>query len=102
MTKRTKRIVIWSMLAATLVALAIPKIFTDDADASGAGERGGAQAGARPVSGSGGGAGRGGGAGGGRGPVSVQAVVVAREQLDDALRVTGTLLPNEQVDLQSE
>ena len=96
MTQRTKRILIWSTLAAALVALAIPKLFTKNADATGRGP--GAPAGIRPA----GGAGSGGGRGGGRGPVSVRAVIADRKVLDDALRVTGSLLPNEQVDLQSE
>lgn len=107
MSKKTKRIVIWTMLAAALVALAWPKIFTDDAAAL-AGGPGGDRGGARitPAGGSAGARGPGGagvgGRGGGRGPVSVNAVIVEAGVLDDDLRVTGTILPNEQVELQSE
>lgn len=100
MSKRTKRIVIWSLLAAALVALALPKILSnDDPVGPGPGGPGGARAmpaGGAPARGSGG------GGGGGRGPTSVRAVIVAGSALDEDLRVTGTLLPNEQVELQSE
>jgi membrane fusion protein (multidrug efflux system) len=102
MSKRTKRIVIWSLLGAALVALALPKLMNGSDGSSGAhagasAKRAG-RADARGASGARG-AGRSGGA---AGPVSVRAVIVSTGSLDDDLRVTGTLLPNEQVDLQSE
>lgn len=101
MTLRTKRIVIWSSLAAAVIALALPKILSEKADANGgeSGARNAASGGSRGATPSSGSGARGGGA---KGPVAVRAVVLASEQLDDALRVTGTLLPNEQVDLQTE
>jgi membrane fusion protein, multidrug efflux system len=102
MSKRTKRIVIWSMLALVLAALALPKLTSDDAAGAPGGPGGAPGAGARAVPAAGGkGGGRTGG-GAGRGPVSVRAVVISEGALDDDLRVSGTLLPNEQVELQSE
>jgi membrane fusion protein, multidrug efflux system len=95
MAKRTKRILIWSLLVVAIAALALPKLVgTSSGGASGK------EASAR-AGGSGGGRGGGGGKGGG-GPVSVRAVVVSSGELDDRLRVSGTILPSEQVDLQSE
>jgi membrane fusion protein (multidrug efflux system) len=99
MSKRTKRIVIWTMLTAVLAALAWPKVFSGEEPDAGAGGPG---AGARAVPAGGGGARGGGGAGGRGGPVAVRAVVVSGGALDDEVRVSGTLLPNEQVELQSE
>lgn len=95
MAKRTKRIIIWSLLVVAIAALALPKLIgTSSGGASGK------EAPAR-AGGSGGGGGRGGGGKGG-GPVAVRAVVVTTGELDDRLRVSGTILPSEQVDLQSE
>ena len=104
------------MLAVALVALALPKILSSDGSVgpSGpSGDRGGARVtpagGPGGATGGGAGGGRGGGSGaargggaGGRGPTAVRAVVVAGSALDEDLRVSGTLLPNEQVELQSE
>ena len=97
MSKRTKRIVIWTLLSAALVALALPKVLSDDTDTAG----GPPSAGARPAAAKGSGA-PGGGRGARGGPVPVRAIVAAQGELDDDLRITGTLLPNEQVDLQPE
>ena len=93
MSRRTKRIIIWSILGLVLVALAIPKLSSDAAPT-----KGGAAAGP-PARGA---AGGGGGRSGGGGPTTVQALVVAPAELTDRLQLSGTILPNEQVELRSE
>lgn len=87
MTKRTKRLIMIGVVALVATGLALPKILSEE-EPSG------------PGSGKGGGGGKGGPGGGG--PVSVNAIVVGGDEVSDEIRVTGTLLPNEQVDLQSE
>jgi membrane fusion protein (multidrug efflux system) len=94
MAKRTKPILIWSLLVVALAALAIPKIIGKSS--------GGASGREAPARAGGAGGTRGGGGKGSGGPVSVRAVVVTPGELDDRLRVSGTILPSEQVDLQSE
>jgi len=84
MTLRAKRITIAVVAAAALVGLAIPKLKSSSKNAAPAAQ------------------GRGGGGGGKGGPVSVKAYVVQPSTLDDRIVVTGTVSPNEQVDLQSE
>jgi membrane fusion protein (multidrug efflux system) len=96
MSKRTKRILIWSLLIAAVAALAIPKLITHSPKGEGA-AKGEAPARAAAPGGS-----RGAGRGGGGSPVAVEAVVVGTGEMADRLRVSGTVLPNESVDLQSE
>jgi membrane fusion protein (multidrug efflux system) len=85
MTQRAKRLTIGAVALAVLVALAIPKLTSSGKTGA---------PGARQ-------AGRSGG-GGASGPVAVRAYVVQPSQLDDEIVVSGTISPNEQVDLQSE
>jgi membrane fusion protein, multidrug efflux system len=87
MTQRAKRFTIGAIALAALIALAIPKLTSSGTNAPG-GKPGAAGA-------------RGGGAGGG-GPIAVKAYVVQPSRLDDQIVVSGTISPNEQVDLQSE
>lgn len=80
MTKRAKRITIGLIGVAVLAGFAIPKLTSSsDKPAAASSSR------------------RGGG-----GPLAVRAYVVAPATLDDRILVTGTISPNEQVDLQSE
>jgi membrane fusion protein (multidrug efflux system) len=83
MTKRTKRIVIWTAALAAITALALPKLTSS-----------------RPSSRDSAADKRGNGAPSKQ--VSVKAYVVTAGQLDDRISVTGSILPNEQIDLQSE
>jgi membrane fusion protein (multidrug efflux system) len=85
MTQRAKRLTISAVALAILVALAIPKLTSSGPK--------------DPLAAKGGGKGRGGAA---AGPVAVKAYVVQPSRLDDQIVVTGTISPNEQVDLQSE
>jgi len=80
MTTRAKRITIGLICVAVLVLLAIPKITSTSGNSAAAPSR---RAGAG-------------------GPLAVKAYVVAPSTLDDRIIVTGTVSPNEQVDLQSE
>lgn len=82
MTLRTKRITIAVAALALLALLAIPKLKSSSKSAAPAAQ------------------GKGGGGKGG--PVAVKAYVVKPSTLDDRIVVTGTITPNEQVDLQSE
>jgi membrane fusion protein (multidrug efflux system) len=86
MTKRTKRLTLWLLAAVIVVGLAIPKLTSLKGNTPAAA--------AKKSSG-----GRGSGS---SGPVAVRAYVVSPETLDDRIAVTGTISPNEQVDLQSE
>ena len=95
MSRRTKRIVIWSLVGIALIALAIPKL-----TGSGTSTKGGAAAAAATPKG-GAASGKGGARGAG-GPTAVQAMVVAPAGLSDRLQLSGTVLPNEQVELRSE
>jgi membrane fusion protein (multidrug efflux system) len=88
MTQRAKRLTIGAIALVALAALAIPKLTSSSkAGAAGAGAAGAKQ---------------GGKGGGNAGPVAVKAYVVQPSRLDDEIVVTGTISPNEQVDLQSE
>jgi membrane fusion protein (multidrug efflux system) len=83
MSKRTKRIVIWTVTLAAITALAVPKLTSSRSPSkeTAADKRGN---------------------GGPPKQVSVKAYVVTAGQLDDRIAVTGSILPNEQIDLQSE
>lgn len=83
MTKRTRRITLWVLAGVALAGLALPKIASRDSSTKAAAS---------------GGSGR----GGSGGPVNVRAFVVAPSGLTDRITVTGSILPNEQIDLQSE
>ncbi len=81
MTIRAKRITIGLVALAVLAGLALPKLLSSSASSAPAPSRG---------------------RGGGGGPVNVKAYVLQQSTLDDRILVTGTVAPNEQVDLQSE
>jgi membrane fusion protein (multidrug efflux system) len=83
MSKRTKQITLWVLAGVTVAGLALPKIIHRDSSskAKAAGSSGSKHGG---------------------GPVVVRAYVVQPTELSDRISVTGTILPNEQVDIQSE
>ncbi len=80
MTTRAKRITIGLVAVAVLAGLAIPKLTSSS----------GTSAAAPPAR------------SGGALPINVKAYVLQQSRLDDRILVTGTVTPNEQVDLQSE
>lgn len=84
MTTRTKRITLCVVAGIVVAGLALPKILSRDtsAKASASSARGSKK--------------------GPAGPVAVRAFVVESSDFSDRLSVTGTVLPNEQVDIQSE
>ena len=82
MTIRTKRIVLTALSLAVIGALAIPKILSMSEEPK-----------EKP---------KGGGGGGRGGAVSVQAYIARPERLDDKIFVSGTVMPNENVELHSE
>lgn len=79
MTKRTKQVVYTVVAVLALSALALPKILNSSQKEPAAKKGGGTSAAA-----------------------VVKAYVAGRAKLDDRLFVTGTVLPNEQIDLHSE
>lgn len=79
MTKRAKSITIGLIGVAVLAGFAIPKLISGSDKPAAAASRRGAG-----------------------GPLAVRAYVVAPATLDDRILVTGTISPNEYVDLQSE
>lgn len=85
MTRRSRRIVIAAVLLTGLAALAIPKIVSSGGAKGGPGKGGPGQAGGK-----------------GRGPLAVAGYVARTSEAEDRIRVTGTILAGEQVDLQSE
>ena len=97
MTLRAKRITIWGLLLVAVAVLAIPKLVGNSSADKGTGSS------ARGGAGSGGGKKGGSGSGGGKGgAVPVRVAVMAITKLDNRMRVNGTVLAGEQIDLQSE
>src|SRR5689334_11200263 len=84
MTQRSRRIAYWLIAIAAVAALAIPKILLSRKD-SASGGTAGQNTRTKEVA-----------------VLTVNAHVVGKSSLDDRISVTGTVLPNEQVDIQSE
>jgi membrane fusion protein (multidrug efflux system) len=91
LSPRQKKTAIWSGVAALAVALLVlPRVFGGDEAEGGAG------------GGPGGGGGGGGGGRGGNDTLAVTVGLVRQETLEDAIATTGTLLPDEEVELRAE